>query len=348
MQQVFKGADKVFEESYFEENNFIKKTYSYLSDDHSGIYDNVIHICFNLDCKYFHQLGVTVTSVLENNPQFRFVFHVFIDSIADADVAKVQQVIEKYKCDFHIYIMQMEPFSHFHLRNKRYSHVGYFRVYMPKILRKFTKKYLYIDADMICVNSLQPFLDIDLQGKPIACVSDFPDALEARAAFLKLKSGKYFNAGMMWVDVEEWEKQKITEHCFEYIDMDPNCFTAHDQDVLNLVFDGNYVLLPKIFNYMGGIGVKIQKDIIIYHFFGRIKPWDVCLTDYDKVWRKYCKISFWDTIEDPLPPRESKYYADFKFAGEYYQKQGDYLQAFKCYLIYSVLKIKLKLSLEKS
>ena len=42
MQQVFKGADKVFEESYFEENNFIKKTYSYLSDDHSGIYDNVI------------------------------------------------------------------------------------------------------------------------------------------------------------------------------------------------------------------------------------------------------------------------------------------------------------------
>jgi lipopolysaccharide biosynthesis glycosyltransferase len=109
--------------------------------------------------------------------------------------------------------------------------------------------------------------------------------------------------------------------------MDPKCFTAHDQDVLNLVFDGNYVLLPKIFNYMGGMDVKIQKDIIIYHFFGRIKPWDICLTDYDKVWRKYCEISFWDTIEDPLPQRESKYYADFNLPVNTIAKNGQYLKA---------------------
>ena len=337
----------MFEPSYFVESNFIKKKYSYLSDEGSNLHDNVVHICFNLDCKYFHQLGVTVTSALENNPQFHLVFHVFIDDVDEGDIAKVRKVVEKYKCDFYIYIMEMEPFSHFHLRNKRFNHVAYFRVYMPKILRTLTDKYLYMDADMICVNSLQPFLDIDLQGKPIACVSDFPDAVKTRATFLKLKSGKYFNSGMMWVDVEEWEKQKITEHCFEYIDMDPNCFTAHDQDVLNLALDGNYILLPKRFNYMGSIGAKFQKDIIIYHFFGRIKPWEICLTDYDKVWRKYCEISFWDSLEDPLPPRESKYYADFKFAGEYYRKNRQYFRALECYLIYSVLKIKLKLLGEK-
>ena len=334
----------MFEAAYFEESNFIKKKYSYLSDESSNLHDNMMHVCFNLDCKYFHQLGVTVTSVLENNPQFHFVFHVFIDKVDEADITKVRQVVEKYKCDFYIYIMNMEPFSHFHLRNKRYSHVGYFRVYMPKVLRNFTKKYLYIDADMICVNSLQPFVDIDMQGKPIACVSDFPDAVEVRSAFLKLKSGKYFNAGMMWVDVEEWEKQQITEHCFEYIDMDPKCFTAHDQDVLNLVFDGNYVLLPNIFNFMGSIGTEAPKDLIIYHFFGRIKPWDICLSEYDKIWRHYCEISFWETIEDPFPPREPKYYSDFKFAGEYYRKNGQYLKALECYWIYSILKIKLKLT----
>ncbi len=334
----------MFEASYFEESNFIKKKYSYLNDGNSNLHDDVMHVCFNLDCKYFHQLGVTVTSVLENNPQFHFVFHVFIDNVDEDDIAKVRKVVEKYKCDFYIYIMNMEPFSHFHLRNKRYSHVGYFRVYMPKVLRNFTKKFLYIDADMICVNSLQPFVDIDMQGKPIACVSDFPDAVEVRSAFLKLKSGKYFNAGMMWVDVEEWEKQQITEHCFEYIDMDPKCFTAHDQDVLNLVFDGNYILLPNKFNFMGSIGAAVPKDIIIYHFFGRIKPWDICLSEYDKIWRHYCEISFWDTIKDPFPPREPKYYSDFKFAGEYYRKNGQYLKALECYWIYSILKIKLKLS----
>ncbi len=334
-------------EAYFEESNFVKEKYSFLSHADSKLCDDAMHICFNLDCKYFPQLGVTVTSVLENNKNIHFVFHIFIDKVKDADIERIKQVVEKYKCDFYIYIMEMTPFAHFHMRNKRFSHVAYFRIYMPKILRSFTKRYLYMDTDMICVSSLQPFFNIDLQNKPVAVVSDFPEAVAARAAFLKLKSGKYFNSGMMWVDVEEWEKQQITEHCFEYIDMDPKCFTAHDQDVLNLVFDGNYVLLPKIFNYMGGIGVKIQKDIIIYHFFGRIKPWDICLTDYDKVWRKYCEMSFWDTIEDPLPPRESKYYPAFKFAGRYYFRSRQYLKALECYWIYSILKIKLKLLGEK-
>ena len=338
----------MFEESYFEESNFVKKTYSYLSDDNSGIYDNVIHICFNLDCKYFHQLGVTVTSVLENNTQFHLVFHIFVDDVDEGDIAKVRKVVEKYKCDFYIYIMEMEPFSHFHLRNKRFNHVAYFRVYMPKILRTLTDKYLYMDADMICVSSLQPFLNIDFQNKPVAVVSDFPDAVATRAAFLKLKSGKYFNSGMMWVNVENWENQQITEHCFEYVDMDSKCFTAHDQDVLNLVLDGNFVSLPKKFNFLGRLRAKVPDDLIIYHFFGRVKPWDVCLSEQDKIWRHYCEISFWDTISDPLPPRKSKYYPVFKFAGEYYFNNHQYLKAFECYLTYSILKIRLKLFGKKS
>ena len=334
--------------SYFDEKNFINKKYSYLHEDTNYSKENTMHICFNLDCKYFHQLGVAVTSVLENNKEVHFVFHIFIDKVQDADVERIKQVVEKYKSDVHIYIMKMEPFSHFHIRHKRFNHVAYFRVYMPKILNTFTKRYLYMDTDMICVSSLQPFFNIDMQNKSVAVVSDFPDAVAARGAFLKLKSDKYFNSGMMWVDVAEWEKQQITEHCFEYVDKDPKCFTAHDQDILNLVLDGNFVLLSKIYNFLGNPKAKAPDDLILYHFFGRIKPWDVCLSNYDKLWRHYCEISFWDNISNILPPKKSKYYPVFKFAGEYFLDNHQYLKALECYWTYSILKIKLKLLGEKS
>ena len=219
----------------------------------------------------------------------------------------------------------------------------FFRIYMPKILKKFTKHFLYVDADMICLGSLKPFLEMDFKNTPVAVVSDVPEAVKIRTAFLKLKNGKYFNSGMMYINVEEWEKQKITERCFEYTGKDPKMFMGHDQDVLNLVLDGNFVLLPNKFNFLGGMGSRGPKDTIFYHFFGRTKPWEICLNEFDELWWQANDISLWRHERIKYPPLQPKYYHDYKYAGKYYSKKKEYLKAWKCYLIYSYLKIRYKL-----
>ena len=53
-------------------------------------------------------------------------------------------------------------------------------------------------------------------GKAMGAVSEKPEAVTYRAGYLKLSSGKYFNDGIMLVDVDAWENQQITEQCFAY------------------------------------------------------------------------------------------------------------------------------------
>ena len=332
-------------EDYFAEDNFVKETIDIEAEkqQHADIKRDTMHICFNIDKNYFDQLGVMATSVLETNRDLDLEFHVFINEIADADLLKARQLVKQYGQGFHIYVMNMEPFSKFHLLHQRHSYVSYFRIYMPKILKKFTKHFLYVDADMICLGSLKPFLEMDFKNTPVAVVSDVPEAVKIRTAFLKLKNRKYFNSGMMYINVEEWEKQLITEKCFEHTGKDPKMFLGHDQDVLNIVLDGNFILVSEKFNFLGGMGAKGPEGTIFYHFFGRTKPWEICLNEFDEIWWHYNDISLWRKERMKYPPLKPKYYHDYKYAGKYYSQKNEYFKALKCYLIYSYLKIRFKL-----
>ena len=144
----------------------------------------------------------------------------------------------------------------------------------------------------------------------------------------------------MWIDAELWDKQEITERCFSWQGVEPKRFTCHDQDVLNLTMDGKVQFLSKKFNFLGRMDVVPPSDCVIYHFFGREKPWDVVLTKYDRLWRKYNELSFWDTITDELLIKEPQHYHNYKFAGKYYKRHGQPLKSLQCYFWYTVLKIK--------
>ena len=60
---------------------------------------------------------------------------------------------------------------------------------------------------------------IDLEGKVLAAVSDLPEAVKTRSDFLGLKSGKYFNSGVLWIDTEKWEENSITAVSYTHLDV---------------------------------------------------------------------------------------------------------------------------------
>lgn len=113
---------------------------------------------------------------------------------------------------------------------------------------------------------MEAFKKIDLEGKVLAAVSDLPEAVKTRSDFLGLKSGEYFNSGVLWIDTEKWEENSITEKAFSYQGRDPKSFTCHDQDVLNLVMDGDIKFIDEKFNHLGCDGSKVPERCIIYHF----------------------------------------------------------------------------------
>ena len=303
--------------------------------------NDIIHVAFNINDNFFMQMGVTVTSILENNKDKSFYFHVFCDGASDANLVKVKQLAKKYKQNFYVYFMDMKPFQAFHIKTRHFSRVTYLRSVMPKILKPLTDKYLYMDADMLCVGDISEITSIDLDGYPFAAASETEEAVKYKTEFLHQKSGKHFNDGLMWIDIAEWEKEKITEKVFSYQGADPSRFSGQSQDIMNLVLDGEIKIIDRRYN--GGS----DKGTLIYHFCGRNKPWHMVVGEADKLWRHYLDLSPWASITDILPPKTPEHYYNYKRLMELAWQKGNVFEALKFMYWYGVLKLRLKIEEKK-
>ena len=118
-------------------------------------------------------------------------------------------------------------------------------------------------------------------------------------------NSKYFNAGVLLIDLKKWIANNTTEKLFEYEKSYRNVIKLADQDILNKYFDNNYQVLPEKYNYMNETSWKnlnIDKPII-RHFNGEIKPWQILpeyntklLNDIDIFWYYAQKTPFYEKL----------------------------------------------------
>lgn len=109
----------MFHQEKFAKNHFIQEKINYeclASKDTNKI----IHIAFNINDGFFMQMGVTVTSVLENNTDKAFAIHIFCDGVSKENLTKTRQLAEKYQQNFYVYIMDMKPFQTFHIKTRHF------------------------------------------------------------------------------------------------------------------------------------------------------------------------------------------------------------------------------------
>ena len=329
---------KNFDKDFFCTNNFIiqRTSYAYLADKQGAL-----HIGYNVNNQFVHIMGASIISILENNKENAFVFHIFTDGCSKENYKKIEELAKKWNCQCNIYVFNMKPFNDFHIKVTRFSRITYGRLYMPKVLKHITSRFIYVDADAMCVDSLEKLWHLDMQGSAMGAVSEKPEAVTYRAEYLQLKSGKYFNDGIMLIDINKWEEQQITEKCFSYQGEPKDRFLGQSQDILNLVFDGQNYFLPKQYNMYGG-GSQDHGDSIFVHWTGRRKPWQMVLTDFDAQWRKYNALSPWNTITNILPIKKPENYHDFQQWGNYQKEHGNMAGYFKGLFWYSWLRIRYK------
>ena len=97
---------------------------------------------------------------------------------------------------------------------------------------------------------------------------------------LGLKNRKYFNAGVMFIDLELWRLENIEKKLQKLLYK--NTYKYHDQDILNTYFDGDYLELYEHMNYLMDQEEVYEKIVIKYveesakliHYIGANKPWD--------------------------------------------------------------------------
>ena len=87
---------------------------------------------------------------------------------------------------------------------------------------------------------------------------------------------RFFNTGVLYIDVEKWNNEKLGERALEFIRQNPDLCSLPDEHALNAILDGNIAEICPLWNMAPfPRWQKVRKDnnAIIIHHMGEQKPW---------------------------------------------------------------------------
>lgn len=303
----------------------------------------VFHIAFCVDNHYFRSMGATITSVIANNPGVHFVFHVFAFAVADEHRRRLSALEDKFDISTRIHIIDpalFKRFAHF-TQSSYYSPSIFTRLLIPEVLQGTAQRVLYLDADILCVGSIDELIRMDISDTIAVVVPDAEATTARRTVKLGLKHPRYFNSGVMYMNVDLWMSNRITESTIAAILKDGKNYRFPDQDALNVVLDGRAQFIAKKWNYLYGLigdldadrrQLNIVGDAVFIHFAGAVKPWNNWSRhDSRDLFAKYHAISPWSDLpmdEKPQNYKEMRMFSRFLF------KRGQYAQAIAWYFRY--------------
>lgn len=150
------------------------------------------------------------------------------------------------------------------------------------------EKVLYLDSDIFVTDSLLPLWETELGETVLAAVEDGyirPGCKGFQYLRRVRLSGKYFNAGVLLMNLPQWKAQRIGERSINEINAEPDRCRLFDQDALNILLNGHWICLDDKWNITssrqphGSNWWKLSPwgcpspEKGIFHFMGPAKPW---------------------------------------------------------------------------
>jgi len=179
--------------------------------------------------------------------------------------------------------------------------IVYKRLLPPQLLSHYDRL-IYLDADVHCLEPAPEIWSIDLPSG-LAAVEDFglhfdlfrEDPHPSREEWLQatgIRSGRYFNAGVLVIEPRKWLQIDIRASLIEYFTRYPHPKYL-DQDFLSWLFDGIWTELSPRFNFQASLfSLGLSKAIspVFVHFCQIEKPWfgwrTPGMTNLDEVYRE--------------------------------------------------------------
>ncbi|TCV93499.1 glycosyltransferase family 8 protein [Biostraticola tofi] len=280
--------------------------------------EHVCHIAFGIDNTYARGMGITLFSLLENNPGISFHIHLFTTGLNDSNRKKLLTLTARRSIALSFHIYNSSYFDRMPSTG-RYAKTIYYRLFMPLLLREMTSRFIYLDADILCVGSIEPLLALAFDDKTICAVNDNKHARNRLCSELNLASGNYFNSGFLYINIPQWLERNTTERLISTLEAKGDSFRFPDQDVLNLVLENEVRLLPKKYNFIYDIIAKkvnyrpdIPEDTVLIHFTGKCKPWHLWASSpLADLYYSYYQRTPWQTqpLDTPVRHKEMKRYA---------------------------------------
>ncbi len=249
-----------------------------------------IEILVTIDQNYIKPLEVMMYSLRLNNMTEEFHVWLIYDNINQHALNKLKKFGLKIGIQVSTLTMNKNikfPDSLLNLHD--YPKEMYFRLLSSKILPADLHRIIYLDPDILVINSIVPLWELDLEGKMFAA-SVHEGLTDIMSSINNIRLGTstgYFNSGIMLMDLDQMRtKIKITE-ITQAIEEHHDTLILPDQDILNYLYGEDILKIPETrWNYdarafsvyltrsTGEINTEwVMKNTSILHFCGKSKPW---------------------------------------------------------------------------
>lgn len=240
----------------------------------------MVQIAYAPDENYVGLTVVSMVSVLDNSGFDDIEFIILHSGLSNASVKKLEWVKSYKNCKIKYIEIDRQIFSNYPLVCW-VTMATWFRTKIPDLYPE-CEKVLYLDSDTLVRGSLKELFEIDLKDNYVATVN-FANKR------LSLKSGTYFNAGVILINCKIWRDENVFQKIDDYVKKNNKKIACADQDVLNIIADTRKLDLPEIYNYCENY-IRDEKEVeppqntAIVHFIGPNPNRFTCINSFKSEW----------------------------------------------------------------
>lgn len=246
------------------------------------------NILVTLDRNYLPVLRVMLHSLSQSDPEGEFTVYAVHNSLTEQDLQRLHALFPRVHP---VSVKVPEGMLAGAPVSDRYPTEMYYRLFAAHYLPQQLDRILYLDPDLVVLNSLRKLYEIDFGDNLFAAASHIESRAFRDLNRLRLnlpEQTSYINSGVMMMNLKLLRNES-TQEIIDYINEHKNALLLPDQDVLNALYAGRIIELdPMIYNlgdkYLYFKNVKlpreerfdlewVRRNTVVVHYYGRNKPW---------------------------------------------------------------------------
>lgn len=281
------------------------------------------------DDRYAMPLSVMVRSSLENlENNCHLVLFIIDGGIKERSKQKILKSLSLENCKVNFIpkpdtwlesIAEVKKYCEANNKVSPLQHLSlaaYYRLLIPELLPQEIEKVIYLDCDLVVDRNLEELWQIDVGENYVLAVQDIlvrhvsaPQGLLNYEQLGIAPESKYFNSGVLVINLKKWRDCRITNKAIYYLEQNKDYIRFHDQDVLNALLVGQWgeldpkwnLLLPHALAYSSWQESPFSEEVYntlirepyIIHFASDRKPWNSRHTLLKEYFFHYLDITAW-------------------------------------------------------
>jgi len=264
----------------------------------------IIPVFFACDNNYVPFLAVAIKSMLDNASKDNFYnVHILTDGLLEENINKLKDNMTDNSRliidDMNDCLSNYKDKLLVTLRDY-YSLAIFFRLFIAQLYPDYDRA-IYLDSDIVVLGDISCFFDIDLENNVLGAIVD--DVIYANKDLrfyvnnaVGINYKKYFNSGVLLIDLNEFRAQNILEKFLRLVECYNFETIVPDQDYLNILCENKVKFIDKSWDRMA-IDENYSGDLNLIHYNNYFKPWNSDGVPYARFfWQWAEKTNFFEDI----------------------------------------------------